>query len=122
MHILSEFTVLSLQHLQPFLLCLCSCNLVSPAVFDILSPVGVGRQGKGLVLKCDWKLLFKAEYLFIVKGDTLVPDPSNLPVLSNSILLFRLFSFSTNELFHELRLHFPNGSLEVVRWLLLLPH
>lgn len=114
MHFLSEFTVLTLQHLQPFLLGLGPCDLVSSAVFDVLSPVRVRRQGKRLILQDDWILSLEAKYLFIVKGDVLVPHSCNLSILSYSIFFVWLFPLSANELFHKLRFHLPDSPLEVV--------
>lgn len=122
MHLIPELAVLALQHLEPFLLCLGPCDLVPSAVLDVLSPVGVRRQGKGLVLEGDWVLPLEAEELFIVEGDILVPYSSNLPVFSNSVLFLWLLSLPADELFHEFGPHFPNGPLEVVCRLLLLPH
>jgi hypothetical protein len=122
MHLLSEFTVLTLQHLQPFLLGLGSCDLVPSAVLDVLSPVGVGSQGERLVLECNRVLSLEVEDFFIVEGDVLVPYSCNFTVLSYSVLLIWLFPLPADELFHELGLYLPNSSLEVICWLLLLSY
>jgi hypothetical protein len=111
-----------LQHFQSFLLCLCPRDLVSLSILNVLSPIGIGRYGIGLKLQDQGEQFLIIEDFFIIVFEIFIPDATDFPIALQSILFLWLFSLSSYELRHKLRLNLVYGALEIIRRLFLLAY